>query len=44
MTITTISVAEETKNRLASYGQFSETWDELINKVLDTLEEKKRRN
>ncbi len=36
--ITTISINPETKNRLESFGLKGETFDYLVNKLLDEIE------
>ncbi|MEM0113003.1 MAG: hypothetical protein QW253_00190 [Metallosphaera sp.] len=50
---TTISIKKSTYNRLKKYGNFGETHDSLINRILDELEkgggsfakrEKRRKN
>ena len=35
---TTLSIRKETKERLKSYGSFGESWDQLINRILDEIE------
>jgi len=41
---TTISIRKETKKRLRKYGSFGETWDQLINKILDEINEWRTKN
>lgn len=36
-----IRIKEETINRLGKIGKFNETFDELINRILDMVEKKK---
>ena len=38
MAHTTIPVKEETKERLADFSQGKQTWDEIINRLLDEVE------
>jgi hypothetical protein len=38
MGTTTIPVADETKRRLSEHGEHQETWDELVNRMLDEVE------
>jgi len=38
MKYTTISIKKNTKNRLEKYGRKGQTWDELINEILDEIE------
>jgi len=35
---TTLSIRKETKERLRKYGSFGESWDQLINKILDEID------
>jgi predicted CopG family antitoxin len=35
-----IAIKEETKERLESFGKFNESFDELINRLLDQITEK----
>jgi hypothetical protein len=37
--ITTIRVARKTRDRLARHGRFGQTVDDVVNRVLDTVEE-----
>ncbi len=37
--VTTIRVAKKTRDRLARHGQFGQTIDDVVNRVLDTVEE-----
>ena len=37
--ITTIRVAKKTRDRLARHGEFGQTIDDVVNRVLDTVEE-----
>lgn len=37
--VTTIRVARKTRDRLARHGSFGQTIDEVVNRVLDTVEE-----
>jgi len=38
MEYTTISIKKKTKNRLEKHGRKGQTWDELINEMLDEIE------
>jgi len=38
--LTTITLTKETRDRLKSYGNKGETWNELVNRVLDELHER----
>jgi hypothetical protein len=38
---TSISVSHKTKHRLDKHGKFKETYDEIINNLLDIVEAKK---
>lgn len=40
--ITTLSIRMGTKTRLQKEGEFGETWEELINRLLDELEDYKK--
>ena len=40
--MTTMKVSEETKKRLMKYGSFGQTFDDVINSVLDKVEKKKK--
>jgi hypothetical protein len=35
---TTIPITKETKDRLKKYGKMGETWDALLNRILDKCE------
>jgi predicted DNA-binding protein len=35
MGTTTIPLSDETKQRLSNHGKHQETWDELVNRLLD---------
>lgn len=35
---TTIPLDESTKDRLSEHGEHRESWDELVNRVLDDVE------
>lgn len=35
---TTITLKESTKERLGSHGDVAETWDQVVNRVLDDAE------
>ena len=37
---TTIPITKKTKERLKKYGKMGETWDSLINRVLDKCEKR----
>jgi len=36
--ITSIPIKKSTHSRLREYGKKSETWDEVLNRLLDTIE------
>lgn len=36
--MTTIPLSKETKKRLKEYGKFQESWDDLLNRLLDKIE------
>ena len=38
---TTITVKKSTKERLRKFGGYGDTWDKIINRILDELEELK---
>jgi hypothetical protein len=38
MTYTVVRLAVKTKERLKRYGQFGESYDDLINRILDEIE------
>lgn len=38
MDVTTINVTKETRKRLQRYGMKSETYDDLINRMLDKID------
>jgi hypothetical protein len=40
----TIPVKPKTKERLKALGNFDENWDDLLNKLADTYEEKRMEN
>jgi hypothetical protein len=40
MEMTTITISKQTKERLLLYAKKNETWDQIINKILDALEGK----
>ena len=35
--LTTITLTKNTRTRLKGYGNKGETWDELVNRILDEL-------
>lgn len=35
---TTITLKTSTKQRLGSHGEFNESWDQVVNQVLDDVE------
>lgn len=39
MSATTIRISEKTRDRLAKYGKFGESYDTLINRVLDNIKD-----
>ena len=39
--ITTITIQKKTKERLDSLGRFRESYDDLLNRILDEFEEKR---
>ena len=39
--LTTIPVQKPTRDRLKKFGYKGETWDELVNRLLDEMEERK---
>jgi hypothetical protein len=41
VTETTISLSHKTKRRLDKHGKFKESYDEIINNLLDIVEAKK---
>lgn len=41
---TTIGINSDTRKRLVSYGGFQDSYDDVINRVLDELEELKKEN
>jgi len=38
----TIPLKKETIQRLKKHGKFGESWDELVNRILDNLEKEMR--
>jgi len=38
---TTISIDIKTKKRLKKYGKFHDSWDKIVNKLLDIVEKKR---
>ena len=42
MNITTIRVSKKTRERLARFGRKGETYDNLINRILDKIETNKK--
>jgi len=42
-TITTIKVSKANKARLAAYGRLGETYDDALGKVLDEIEELRKK-
>lgn len=42
--ITTISMKFKTKERLSAFGRYDESADDLINRLLDTIDECKKVN
>lgn len=39
---TTIPLFPKTKERLKKHGKKGETWDQVVNKIIDVFEEEKR--
>jgi hypothetical protein len=44
MTYTVVRLAIKTKDRLKRYGQFGESYDDLINRILDEIEKHNLKN
>lgn len=42
MEITTIRVKKSTKKRMEKHGRMGETFDQLLNRILDEFEKRKR--
>jgi len=38
MTLTTISIDTETRDRLRTFGKKGESWNNLLNRIMDKLE------
>ena len=41
---TTLSIRKETKKRLKRYGSFGESWDQLINRILDEIDKRRKKD
>lgn len=39
--ITTITIKKGTRDRLLEIGRFQESWDDLLNRLIDNMEDKK---
>lgn len=39
MTDTSIRISKETKRRLSEYGEFGDSWDDLLNRLADLYDE-----
>jgi hypothetical protein len=44
MTYTVVRLAIKTRERLKRYGQFGESYDDLINRILDEIEKHNLKN
>ena len=44
MTYTVVRLAIKTKERLKKYGQFGESYDDLINRILEEIEKHNLKN
>jgi len=44
MTYTVVRLAVKTKERLKRYGQFGESYDDLINRILEEIEKHNLKN
>jgi len=44
MTYTVVRLAIKTKERLKRYGQFGESYDDLINRILEEIEKHNLKN
>jgi hypothetical protein len=44
MTYTVIRLAVKTKERLRKYGKFGESYDDLINRILEEIEKSNLKN